>query len=189
MLRGLGSKVILVLLTLISAVTGAAAQSRIALVIGNSAYQNARPLATVTGDATIVAETMRTAGYDVIEARDVRLADIGLVMREFLDKVVAAGPQAVAYVYFAGYAAQSQGENFLVPVDASINNDGEVQYQALRVNDLVRELSALPDRSEITPPDIKVADHQRHQHHREGVERISHEAEWNAVALGNARDG
>jgi uncharacterized caspase-like protein len=122
----------------------AAAQSRIALVIGNSAYRNAAPLATVAGDASIVAETMRAAGYDVIEARDVQLADIGYALRDFLDKVAAAGPQAVAYVYYAGYAAQSHGENFLVPVDAQIGGDEDVQYQALRIGDLIRELMALP---------------------------------------------
>ena len=61
MLRGLAGKAILALFVLISAVSGAAAQSRVALVIGNSAYQIARPLATVNGDATIVAETMRAA--------------------------------------------------------------------------------------------------------------------------------
>ena len=120
------------------------AQARVALVIGNSAYQHARPLATVAEDATIVAETMRAAGYEVVEARDVRVANIGLIIRQFLDKVTAAGPRAVAYVYFAGYAAQSHGENFLVPVDARIDSDDDVANQGLRVNELVHELLALP---------------------------------------------
>ena len=144
MLRGFISKAALAALVLTSLASAALAQSRIALVIGNSAYQNAVPLATAVGDAAIVAETMRAAGYDVIETRDVGLVDLGPVIREFLDKVAAAGPEAVAYVYFSGYAAQSQGENFLIPVDARIDSDEDVQYEGLRVNDIIRELMSLP---------------------------------------------
>ncbi|MCX7313226.1 MAG: caspase family protein [Alphaproteobacteria bacterium] len=144
LLHGSFGKAVAAIFILLAAISAASAQSRIALVIGNSAYQNARPLVTVAGDAMIVAETMRAAGYDVVEARDVLLNDIGPIIREFLDKVSAAGPEAVAYVYFAGYAAQSQGENFLVPVDARIDSDDDLQYQALRLNDLIREMMSIP---------------------------------------------
>src|SRR6266704_3973472 len=78
--------------------------THIALVIGNTAYQGATPFPAATGNASIVAETMRAAGYEVTELRDVPKADIGQVMRDFLDRVAAAGPQAVAFLYFAGHA-------------------------------------------------------------------------------------
>jgi uncharacterized caspase-like protein len=117
---------------------------RLALVIGNSAYQSASGIATAAADATIVAETMRTAGYDVTELHDVVIADFGKTIRAFLDKVYAAGPEAVAFVYFGGYGAQFDGENYLVPVDARIARYADVPAQAFRVNDLVRELAELP---------------------------------------------
>jgi len=93
---------------LLSAVTivAAAAQSRVALVIGNGAYQSAPALNTTIADAALVAETMRAAGYDVTELQNLRQADIGATMRGFLDKVAAGGPDSVAFLYFAGYAAQ-----------------------------------------------------------------------------------
>jgi len=144
MLRGVLANAIAALVVLFTLAAGAFAQSRVALVIGNSAYQHAPRLPTVAADAALVAETMRAAGYEVIEANDVPLADIGLLMREFLDKLAAAGPQAVAFVYFSGYAAQAQGENFLVPVDANIDSAADVPLQALRLSELERELSALP---------------------------------------------
>ena len=106
MMRGLIGKSVFVFFLVVPAASGAAAQSRIALIIGNSAYRSAPPLASAVYDAAIVAETMRAAGYDVSEVRDVRLADVGQTMRGFLDKVAAAGPEAVAFVYFAGYGAQ-----------------------------------------------------------------------------------
>jgi uncharacterized caspase-like protein len=158
---------------------GARAQApapRIALVIGNGAYQGAGGIATAEADATIVAETMRTAGYDVTELHDVVVADFGQAIRAFLDKVYAAGPDTVAFVYFGGYGAQFDGENYLVPVDARIGRYADVPSQAFRLNDLVRELAELPaaarlivldasrdhgfgrDTSEAVPPGLAMMD-------------------------------
>ena len=117
---------------------------RLALVIGNAAYQGASGIATADADATIVAETMRTAGYDVTEVHDLQAANFGQTIRTFLDKIYAAGPEAVAFVYFGGYGAQFDGENYLVPVDAHIARYADVPAQAFRLNDLVRELAELP---------------------------------------------
>jgi Caspase domain len=117
---------------------------RLALIIGNAAYQDATGIATADADATIVAETMRTAGYDVTEVHDLVAANFGQTIRTFLDKVYGAGPEAVAFVYFGGYGAQFDGENYLVPVDAHIGRYADVPAQAFRLNDLVRELADLP---------------------------------------------
>jgi hypothetical protein len=117
---------------------------RLALIIGNAAYQDATGVATADADATIVAETMRTAGYDVTEVHDLLAANFGQTIRTFLDKVYGAGPEAVAFVYFGGYGAQFDGENYLVPVDAHIARYADVPAQAFRLNDLVRELAELP---------------------------------------------
>jgi uncharacterized caspase-like protein len=133
-----------VVLFMMAVAASAMAQSHVALVIGNSAYQTAPALATTAADAEIVAETLRGAGYDVAELHDVRQADIGQTMREFIDKAAAAGPNGVAFVYFAGHAAQSGGENYLVPVDAVINRNNEVADETFRLNDLVGELAKLP---------------------------------------------
>src|SRR5438105_10034837 len=86
---------------------------RFALIIGNGGYQGANPVATAAGDVSVMVETMRTAGYDVTELRDLRIADFGQALRTFLDKVYAAGPDTVALVYFDGYGAQFDGENYL----------------------------------------------------------------------------
>src|SRR5215469_9904149 len=117
---------------------------RVALIVGNEAYTSAPGIATAAADATIVAETMRTAGYDVTEVHDLVAANFGQTIRTFLDKVYAAGPEAVVFVYFGGYGAQFDGENYLVPVDAKIGRYAEVPAQAFRLNDLVRELAEMP---------------------------------------------
>src|SRR5664279_2011660 len=114
-----------VVLFIMAVAASAMAQSHVALVIGNSAYQAAPSLATTAADVEIVAETLRGAAYDVTELQDVRQADIGQTIRDFLDKAAAAGPDGVAFFYFAGYAAQFNNGNYLVPVDAVINRNSE----------------------------------------------------------------
>src|SRR5215831_13494032 len=93
-----------------------APERRIALVIGNSEY-NAGRLPTAANDAGLIAETLRTAGFDVAGARDLDQETLRRSIREFLDKVSAAGPQAVTFVYLAGYGLQFEGENYIIPVD------------------------------------------------------------------------
>src|SRR5438876_4222780 len=88
----------------------ASAQSHIALVIGNSAYPGGT-LPTTIGDAGLVAETLRAAGYAVTELRDVRQADTGQVLRASFAQVAPAGPEAVASFNFAGVAARPAGGN------------------------------------------------------------------------------
>jgi hypothetical protein len=61
------------------AVNVASAQSNVALVTGNGAYQHGKPLSTTVADASLVAETMRAAGYDVTELRDVPQRDHGQI--------------------------------------------------------------------------------------------------------------
>jgi len=143
--RILGLACAALIITMVAPVVSAQAQSQshVALIIGNGAYAGG-PLPTPGNDAAAVAETMRAAGYDVTEVDDVHEADIGVVMRTFLDKVTAAGPDAVAFFYYAGHAAQAGSENFLVPVDAQIGGVDDVPAQSLRLNDLVDALAALP---------------------------------------------
>ena len=133
-----------VLLTLVSFAGAASAQSRNALVIGNAAYVSAPKLKTPATDAAIVAETLRAAGYDVTELHDVDQASIGQSLRDFLDKVAGSGPDGAAIVYYSGHGAQSDGANYLVPVDAVINNDADVANEAFRLNDLLDELAKIP---------------------------------------------
>jgi len=135
--------VVAVVLLALARPASAQAPSHIALVIGNAGYPG-KQLATTLNDAAVVAETMRAAGYDVTELHDVRQADIGPALRGFLDKVAAGGPDAVAFFYYAGRAAQAGGENFLVPVDAQIGGIADVPVQALRLNDLIGALAATP---------------------------------------------
>src|SRR5204863_8147734 len=123
----------------------AAAQSaepRIALVIGNAAYQ-AGALNTPANDAGLVAQTLQAAGFDVSGARDLDQESLRRAFRDFLDKAASSGSDTVAYIYLSGYGVQLEGENYFVPVDARIASDANVSSDALRLSDFTRPLAAL----------------------------------------------
>jgi uncharacterized caspase-like protein len=122
-------------------------EKRIGLVIGNAGYQTGE-LATPANDAGLVAQTLQAAGFDVTGARDLDEESLRHAVRDFIDKVTAAGPDAVAFVYFAGYGMQLEGENYLVPVDAKIERDSDIPVRGLRVYDfVVRTLASLRPKS------------------------------------------
>src|SRR5262245_64746848 len=109
-------------------------EKRIALVVGNAAYQSG-PLATTANDAGLIAQTLQAAGFDVVGARDLDQDSLRRALRDFLDKVQDAGPQTVAFVYLSGYGLQLEGENYFAPVDARIARDSGVAAEAIRLSD------------------------------------------------------
>ncbi|POR53262.1 caspase family protein [Bosea psychrotolerans] len=131
-------------------------EKRIALVIGNGAYQ-ASPLTTPANDAGLIAQTLQAAGFDVVGARDLDTATLRSSLREFLDKASASGPDTVALVYFAANGLQFEGENYLVPVDARIARDADVPLEAVRLSDLTKPLAALPLKARIVVLDAAYA--------------------------------
>ena len=101
------------------AATAQQTEKRIALVIGNSGYQ-AEMLPTAANDAGLIAQTLQAAGFDVVGARDLDQDALRRSFRDFLDKATGSGTDTVAFIYFAGYGLQLEGENYFVPIDARI---------------------------------------------------------------------
>ncbi len=118
-----------------------AAEKRMALVVGNAAYEQ-KPLETPANDAGLVAQTLQAAGFDVTGARDLDEDSLRHAFRDFGEKAAAAGPDTVAFVYFAGYGLQFEGENYLIPIGANITRDGDIPSRATRVSDYVKSLAA-----------------------------------------------
>jgi len=124
------------------AATAQQSEKRIALVIGNAAYQEA-PLKNTANDAGLIAQTLQAAGFDVVGARDLDQDTLRRSFRDFLEKAAGSGTDTVAVIYFAGYGLELEGENYLVPIDARIARDTDVAASALRASDYLRPLAAL----------------------------------------------
>jgi len=119
-----------------------AAETRVALVIGNANYPSGA-LPTPANDAGLIAQTLQAAGFDVTGVRDLDQDSLRKTFRDFIAKVSAAGPDTVSFVYLSGYGLQLEGENYFVPTDANIARDVNVSSEALRLSDYTKPLAAL----------------------------------------------
>nr|WP_279306492.1 caspase family protein [Microvirga solisilvae] len=128
-------------------------QNRLALVIGQSAYEG-RALATAANDAGLIAQALTSAGFEVIQGRDLNANDLRRVVRDFLDKAQALPSDGSVVVYLSGYGLQLEGENYLLPVDARIQRDVDVPIDGFRLSDLVRSLERTPAQGRIIMADM-----------------------------------
>jgi hypothetical protein len=127
----------------------ASAQSRIALVIGNSAYKTVTALPNPANDARAMSGMLRNAGFEVVEESDLSQSDMRRALRDFAAGVALKGPDTVVLVYFAGHGLQIEGENYLVPVDAKIERESDVAIEAVRLADVMSALASTPSRTRI----------------------------------------
>ena len=129
----------LVLCALCALVWGGPTQARkVALVIGNSAYVNTSALANPGNDATLVAQAAREAGFDVVETANLTSVAFRDALRNFRQSVDGAD---VAMIYYAGHAIEGQGKNWLVPVDAKLETEFDLPYEAIDFDRLLESLS------------------------------------------------
>ena len=124
-------------------------ERRVALVIGNSNYQSAAPLANPDHDAQSMAQFLNSAGFEVVEATDLTQDDMIKVVQDFSARVSAHGPNTVAMIYYAGHGVQLAGENYLVPVDAKISSPADLVNNSVRLVDVMATLEAVPSRMRI----------------------------------------
>jgi tetratricopeptide (TPR) repeat protein len=107
----------------------AAQGRRVALVIGNSAYENVPALANPTKDATVVATALRNIGFTTVTlATDASHEKIIAALRAFAEQADKAD---WAVVYYAGHGMEMNGQNYLIPVDAVLKTDRDVQFEAI----------------------------------------------------------
>jgi uncharacterized caspase-like protein len=108
------------------------ADKRVALVIGNSAYQNVARLPNPVNDGATIAATLKDAGFDVVDSRhDLPAAETRRVLRDFADQARDAD---IAVVYYAGHGIEVDGGNYLIPVDAKLERDTDVYDEALSLD-------------------------------------------------------
>ncbi|MCK1396266.1 caspase family protein [Bradyrhizobium sp. 1] len=120
---------VLSILALVFQPAGAFADQRMALVMGNSAYQRAPKLANATNDAGLLVETFKKAGFTVVDARnDLSAQDMRRTLRDFGAKARSAD---IAVVYYAGHGIEIDGNNYIVPVDAQLENDTDVYDETI----------------------------------------------------------
>ena len=131
-------RALIFLVLLFAAVSGQAiAEKRVALVIGNSAYQHAVQLANPKNDSSDMTAKLESLGFQVVSDQDLDLAGMRRTVRDFLEKLDGAD---MALFFYAGHGLQVNGNNYMVPVDAQLSGYNDLDFEALPM-DLV--LSAM----------------------------------------------
>jgi hypothetical protein len=127
----------------------ASAESRLALVIGQSAYKSVPALPNPINDAKAVSRMLADAGFEVSTASDLSQSQIRDALSEFAGKVASKGGDSIALVFYAGHGVQIDGENFLVPVDIDPKRESDIPIQAVRLNDVLNTLTSAPSKMRI----------------------------------------
>jgi hypothetical protein len=115
------------------------AADRVALVIGNGAYQNAGALPNPPNDAADVAQALRAIGFDVVEGRDLDKRAMEERIQAFSRKLDNAD---MALFFYAGHGMQVAGRNYLVPVDAKVERAGDLSFQTIDVTQVLAQMEA-----------------------------------------------
>ena len=113
----------------------ALADKRVALVIGNSSYQNVAKLPNPSGDASAIAQMFKNSGFDVVDLQiDVANLEYKRAIRRFAD---AANDADIAIVFFAGHGVEIRGTNYMIPVDAKLADERDAPDEAIALDRII----------------------------------------------------
>jgi uncharacterized caspase-like protein len=108
------------------------ADKRVALVIGNSSYRNAPKLTNPENDAAAISLLLKRSGFEIVETRqNLSATDMRRSMREFSETTKDAD---IAVVFYAGHGIEVGGTNYLIPVDAALRKDIDVDDEAVSLD-------------------------------------------------------
>jgi uncharacterized caspase-like protein len=125
---------LVVALLLFLSVPAAATGKRVALVIGNAAYEEAGRLANPVNDARDMADALRAIGFTVIEGTDLGKRALERKVGEFADALPDA---EVGLFFYAGHGIQVDGRNYLLPTDARLDVPSKLKLEAVPVDDVI----------------------------------------------------
>lgn len=115
----------------------AQAPKRIALVVGNSAYQHTSALENPRHDATDISAVFKSLGFQVVEGLDLDKRSFDLKLREFVEALPGA---AAAVFFYAGHGLQVAGRNYLVPTDAKLTTSAALDFEMVPLDVVHRSM-------------------------------------------------
>jgi uncharacterized caspase-like protein len=118
-------------------VAPAAAEKRVALVVGNSAYAHAAVLPNPVNDASDMAAALTQVGFEVILGLDLNKSAFDAKVRDFARALDRAD---VAVFFYAGHGLQASNRNYLVPVDARLQVERDLDFEAISVDFVLKQM-------------------------------------------------
>jgi hypothetical protein len=135
----LRSALALILLNANSFTAALASETRVALVIGNSAYRHAAMLDNPQNDASDMAAAAEKLGFKVIKGLDLDKSGMDRTIRQFAEALKGA---TMGMFYYAGHGLQVSGRNYLVPVDAELKTAESLDFEMVGLDVVQRIMEA-----------------------------------------------
>lgn len=113
----------------------------LALVIGNASYSGDSSLPGADKDAEDIASLLAGEGFEIVNRQNFKnlgRAAMAGAIRSFADKIDG---NTIAVVYYSGHGIEDQNQNYLVPVDANIQNVNDIQLQLIALDGIIRQLN------------------------------------------------
>jgi uncharacterized caspase-like protein len=116
----------------------AAPGRRVALVLGNAAYENVPPLLHSVDDAKAIAAELEDLDFEVIAGYDLTKLETQETIARFAREVRGAD---IALFFYAGHGMQVAGNNYLLPVDAALHDETSLDFETVQINFILRQMS------------------------------------------------
>lgn len=121
----------------LSLVTQAHAEKRTALVIGNAKYAHAGALANPANDANDIAAALKEMGFNVVLGLDLDKPAFDAKVRDFASSLSDAD---TAVLFYAGHGLQVAGRNYLVPIDADLKSERDLDFQTVSIDFILKQM-------------------------------------------------
>ena len=121
-------------------------ENKVALIIGNSRYEHFNPLANTLNDANAIQKILKDKGFDVLYLKDGDLKSMKKIVRKFSQKLKHGG---VGFFYYSGHGLEVNGKNYLIPINAEIPEEDEVEFESLPVDMIINKMESSHNRLNI----------------------------------------
>jgi formylglycine-generating enzyme required for sulfatase activity len=122
--------------------SSAPGSDRVALVIGNAAYRNATPLSNSINDAVVMANALKSLGFELVGGKAQTNLDknsLDNAIRKFGESIRG---KTVAFLYYSGHGVQVDGRNYLIPTSANVAAKTDVKYELVNVDNVLDDMNA-----------------------------------------------
>lgn len=133
-MKNIFTSFIIGLFSLNIAFTCQATTDKIALIIGNSAYQHTAPLPNPENDATVLAEKLKALDFDVIHINNAGVDQTKNVISHFNDKIT---DKKLGLFFYAGHGVSINGINYLIPVDAKLDSTSAIKKELIETESIL----------------------------------------------------
>lgn len=114
-------------------------EKRLALVIGNSKYTYSMELSNPVNDARAMKQALQKVGFDVDEYENLDQAELKMAIDYFGTRLKQ---YSVGLFFYAGHGIQSKGSNYLIPVNAKLQSEQQVEYDCVQADRVLGQMEA-----------------------------------------------